>query len=153
MQRCALCQYIKSDETTRLLYDGAFWKVVLSSDQQYLGKSFVTLKRHAASLRELTDEEAAELHNIIKSFESSLMSSYSPTHFNWSCLMNRAADPQNDEQFHVHWHAIPRYKERKEVNGVIFTDKRWPNSARNIEESLPDADTMTIIHDAITSSW
>ena len=153
MENCTLCRYVLSDETARLLCDGKLWKVVLSPDQQYLGKSLFTLKRHAASLRDLSDEESTELFILIKRFESSLIKSYRPTHFNWSCLMNKAADPRSNEPFHVHWHAIARYDQEREINGEKFIDQRWPNSARDMAKHLPRAETMKIIRDRIASNF
>ena len=153
MQECALCKFVSSDEADRLIHDGKFWKVVLSPDQQYLGKSFVSLKRHAEALRELTNEEYDELREIVRSFESSLIQGYQPTHFNWSCLMNRAANPANDERFHVHWHAIPRYSEPRGIEDWVFEDKRWPNSARDMKENLPNISVMDKIRKTIKSNW
>ena len=43
---------------------------------------------------------------------------------------------------HVHWHAIPRYREKREIDGLGFIDQRWPKSARDEVPNRPNQDVM-----------
>jgi ATP adenylyltransferase len=149
--KCEYCNYLKTVDDFRLLHEGKYWQVALSSDQQYLGKSFVLLKRHAENIRALEKNEAAELFEIMQRFEFALDQAFQPTHFNWSCLMNNSA--RDGSPFHVHWHAIPRYDEWRLVADIEFIDQRWPQSARDMEPNTPRPDILAQIKNVILEKW
>ncbi|EDK72335.1 Diadenosine tetraphosphate (Ap4A) hydrolase and other HIT family hydrolases-like protein [candidate division TM7 genomosp. GTL1] len=151
MNNCLSCQLLKTIEERQIIFSGGFWQIELQHDQQYLGKSVVTLKRHASSLRELTNEEGREFFEIIKRFEMSVIKNFHPTHFNWSCLMNDAAGV--GMPMHVHWHAIPRYKEVKQFRGHEFIDQRWPKSARDIEQNEPSDEVLWAIRNVLKADF
>jgi diadenosine tetraphosphate (Ap4A) HIT family hydrolase len=147
MNNCLSCQLLQTVDAYRLIYSGTYWQVELNPDQQYLGKAVITLKRHAPALRDLTREEGEEFLQLVKKFESSVDAAFHPTHFNWSCLMNDAVG--SGTPTHVHWHAIPRYKEAQQFAGYEFIDQRWPKSARDMEPNKPDMKALAAIRDAI----
>ncbi len=147
MENCLSCNLLKTIDEYRLIHVGNYWQVELQPDQQYLGKAVVALRRHSSVLRDLTPAEGAELMEIIKKFELAVDEAFHPTHFNWSCLMNDAAG--SGAPMHIHWHAIPRYKDERIVNGRQFIDQRWPKSARDMEPNRPDEETLRVIRDTI----
>ncbi|HEU5187400.1 MAG TPA: HIT family protein [Candidatus Saccharimonadales bacterium] len=149
MNNCLSCQLLETVDDYRLIYKGQYWQVELQPDQQYLGKSVVALRRHVSALRELTEAEGQEFFEIVKKFETSIDKNFNPTHFNWSCLMNDAAG--SDTPMHVHWHAIPRYKEKRHFSGHEFVDQRWPKSARDMEPNQPTQEVLEAIRDTIVS--
>ena len=151
MNNCESCHFLQNTDDSRLVYEGRYWRLELNPDQQYLGKSIVTLRRHASSLSELTQDEGMELWELVKRFETSVNAEFKPTHFNWSCLMNNTAG--EGSPVHVHWHAIPRYKEKRVVNGINFVDQRWPKSARDMEPNNPDEETLEAIRDKIKARF
>jgi len=118
---CISCQTPKQDE---LICETAYWRVILAPNQSYLGRCFVTLKRHCGDLAELKQEEWLDFAEIIKRLESALKKSFKATMFNWTCLMNNAyqVDPPNP---HVHWHFRPRYNHKVEFAGAIFEDPEF----------------------------
>lgn len=151
MNNCESCGFLKNIDESRLVYDGQFWRLELNPDQQYLGKSIVTLKRHTSRLAELTQDEGVEFWELVKKFETGISTEFQPTHFNWSCLMNNAIGEGTPA--HVHWHAIPRYKEKRIVNDVEFIDQRWPKSARDMEPNKPGVETLRIVRDRIKNHF
>ena len=48
---------------------------------------------------------------------------FNATMFNFACLMNNAY--RDNEKPHVHFHFIPRYKEKVELFGKIYNDKHF----------------------------
>jgi diadenosine tetraphosphate (Ap4A) HIT family hydrolase len=138
-------------EAHRLIHRGRYWQVELNPDQQYLGKAVIALNRHASALRELTPKEGEEFFEIVKKFETSIDKSFHPTHFNWSCLMNDAAG--SGSPMHIHWHAIPRYKNAEQFQGHEFIDQRWPKSARDMEPNRPGAEILRAIRDRIKAGF
>lgn len=53
--KCISCESTSKDKD--FIFETRFWKVFLASEQSYLGRSFVVLKRHCGSLSELNKEE------------------------------------------------------------------------------------------------
>ena len=116
--KCDSCQKPNNDE---LIFETKFWKVIIASDQEYLGRCYVILKRHCGDLDELENSEWSDFTEVVKKLENALRKSFNATMFNWSCLMNNAYQniPPNP---HVHWHLRPRYDHKVEIEGLIFKD-------------------------------
>ena len=119
--KCNSCQKPRKNE---LIFETKFWKVNLASDQAYLGRCYVTLKRHCGNLAELESSEWTNFVEIVKKLESALKKSFDATMFNWTCLMNNAYqnDPPNP---HVHWHFRARYNHKIEFAGGVFEDSEF----------------------------
>ncbi len=100
------------------------WIVNLAPDQGYLGRSYITLREHKASLSELSSEEWEEFTNIARQLEVACKSAFSATLFNWTCLLNNA---YRDKPFnpHVHWHFRPRYESPVKINELTFLDPEF----------------------------
>lgn len=124
------------------------WVIDLDPDQEYLGKSFITLRRHAERLSDLTDQEFFELVQIVRMFETASVKAWAPSHFNWACLMNDAK--RDHVRCHVHIHAIPRYDVTKTVYGREFIDRRYPMSARTVFPNRPSSATLRQIMNDLT---
>lgn len=131
---CAICEFTKKSDNS--IFETKNWIVNLANDQAYLGRSYVTLKRHCGDLAELSKEEWDDLYKLISVLESSVRKAFGADLFNWTCLMNLAYqnDPPNP---HVHWHFRPRYGRSVEFAGLTFTDPEFgKHYAREHERSL-----------------
>jgi diadenosine tetraphosphate (Ap4A) HIT family hydrolase len=91
------------------------WRVGLHSNQVYLGRSVVVLKRHEEDFFDTTQEEQKEFLEIGKQMRDALREAFDPDLLNYSTLGN--------EVRHVHWHLVPRYERPVEFDGMIFEDK------------------------------
>jgi len=96
------------------------WRVVLDSDQRFLGKSFVTLLEHKESISDLSTDDWNDLHDAMRHLENGAKKAFAPSHFNWSCLMNNAIVA--GQPTHVHWHFHPRYTRPVEFARETFYD-------------------------------
>jgi len=125
MNNCEVCPILacQNEKEDSIILEAKRWRVVLDANQRFLGKMFVTLLQHKQSLSELDSEDWHEFEAIVGKLETAVNRAFSPSHFNWSCLMNIAA--MNSQETHVHWHVHPRYAEKIEVNGEIFDDGQW----------------------------
>jgi len=148
---CEYCHYTEVVDDFRLIHQGRYWQVALSANQEYLGRVFVALLRHAEGLRDLSNEEAAELFQFMKRYEVVMEAAFQPTHFNWSCLMNDAAG--SHKPLHVHWHGIPRYDQPREFGGRTFTDSRWPKTSRDITPNMPSPELLASIKETISPGF
>lgn len=110
-----------------LIVETKYWVILLAPDQGYLGTCVVALKRVDGDLSELKDEEWLEFGQIVKKLESAIKNAFNCTMFNWGCLMNSSylSNPPNP---HVHWHLIPRYRDKTEFEGFIFEDPCFGSS-------------------------
>ena len=97
------------------------WLIILAPDQRNLGTCVVALKRDETELSGLKDEEWEDLALVVKKLESAIRKAFNATMFNWGCLMNSSylEDPPCP---HLHWHFIPRYKNRVKFNVKTFDD-------------------------------
>lgn len=111
-----------------VLIEDDYWHVNLSDQNQaLLGWSYITLKRHASELDELTTPEEQALVIVRNSLIRAIRTSFEPITFNVSCLKNDAfrAEPDNtpSKAAHVHWHVLPRYGTQSiEFAGDTFAD-------------------------------
>ena len=58
--KCAYCESSSADNN--FLFETSCWKVFLAFEQAYVGRSLIILKRHAATLTDLTDKELLDFH-------------------------------------------------------------------------------------------
>lgn len=108
----------------RQIFESKCWVATLSGDQLYLGRAYVICKTKRESLSELTGEEFADLHAVIKKYECLLKKTFGATLFNWTCLMNHAyrEKPYTPQ---VHFHVRPRYENEVSVGGTVFKDPNF----------------------------
>lgn len=129
---CEVCELQKQNEPELILFENESWVSVLRpDDQEYLGKSIVSCKQHVATLGELSLKQWDDYAEHVQFLERHISQAFSPTHFNWQCLMNLGAA---EGITHVHWHCIPRYEALVEFAGETFTDQRWPKSVRTMQD-------------------
>ena len=120
-QSCEICTLLPN--TKYVLLETDLWMVSLAPDQQFLGRSFVTAKKHTRSLATLSKAQWDDLHQVMIALENAISSAYGADLFNWACLMNDAyKDTANTQSPHVHFHVRPRYKNTVYLQGYTFTD-------------------------------
>ena len=104
------------------IFETKYWKVELSDNQYYLGRSYIILKRDCKFISQLTNEEAGDLFGIIKKMEVALKKAFGTTMFNWACLMNDSYKFKTPKP-RVHLHLWPRYKKKVEFAEEVFHDE------------------------------
>ena len=123
MVNCSWCDLSEEDKRFQV-YESTFWSVFLSDEQDYVGRCILVLKRHCASLPELTEDEWEELRGLVCKVETCLKTVLGAALCNWSCLMNSFfKDPEPDP--HLHIHVRPRYDRPVMINGNIYTDSEF----------------------------
>ena len=104
------------------LYTGKYWDVIFVDwCQEFVGDCIISCNKE--SLSELTNDEWIELGELEKELERITKKVFGATMFNFACLMNDAY--RDNEKPHVHFHFIPRYKEKVELFGKIYNDKHF----------------------------
>ncbi len=112
---CPLC----SPNLAPILLEGRHWRLVLNHNQNLLGRTFLSLRRHTEEVIDLSPEEWRQLRRQLRFTTIALKSLFSPDHFNYSFLQNQIR--------HVHMHIIPRYADAREFSGMSFIDPDYPS--------------------------
>lgn len=130
-----------------LIVETKYWFILLAPDQKNLGTCVIALKRHEGDLGKLNNEEWQDFSKIVTNLQAALKKAFNSTMFNWGCLMNASYIKEQPDP-HVHWHFIPRYKERVEFEGLTFEDPCFGFSTMKSKEGvrkIPNNVRMKII--------
>lgn len=146
INECDICTNISAEKANLLTTDS--WVVILSSDQGYLGRCYVTLRDHKGSLRELTDAEWQDYAGIVRRLENACKLGLGATHSNWTCLMNHSYQAKPGRP-HVHWHFRPRYEKPVTINGVTFEDPEFGFHYDREQKRTVDDETFQKILESI----
>jgi diadenosine tetraphosphate (Ap4A) HIT family hydrolase len=135
------------DET--IIYETDFWKVVLISDQAYLGRCVIVLKRDCGEMSNLTSNEWADFHkSIVQKLESAFKKAFNATMFNWCCLMNNAYQEENPQP-HVHWHFRPRYNKDVKFAEEQFQDLEFGHHYNRERKMIVSNDVLEKISEEV----
>src|SRR5688572_4241946 len=154
---CDICEILPQIEPEFVIIDGQYWNANLRDrDQALLGTTFISLKRHASELDDLTLDEDSEFIVIRNGLIRAIRASFSPVTFNLSCLKNDAFKKNPDgtpaEAAHVHWHLKPRYTSSPQViNNEVFTDPLPGKYLSVFERKTPSRETAVQIAQIIRS--
>lgn len=96
-----------------------YWDVYLHENQCYLGRTFILLKSDEGVEDFLSIQGKArdEFFLIGQKIKTALNQLFKPDKMNYAALSNTSDK--------IHVHLIPRYKEKRIFNGVLFKDQRW----------------------------
>lgn len=133
--KCEYCQIPGS--YGELMHETDHWLIYLAPSQRFLGTCVVALKRQCGNLGELNIEEWNDFIKILNKLEAALDKAFSPTLFNWSCFMNSTFRTDSPEP-EVHWHFIPRYKNKVEFEGLTFEDPDFGYIPKPNECKIPE---------------
>lgn len=91
------------------------------------GHALIIPKRHVANYFDLSEEEKAEMQDVLVKVKEVLQKEFSPDGFNIGVNVGEAA---GQSVFHVHMHLIPRYKgdvpnPKGGVRGVIPAKQKY----------------------------
>lgn len=119
-----------------------YWKILLHSNQCYLGTTIVWCKRDVIDFFDMTDEEKEEFWKITKKLRNVLIELFKPDLINYVALGNVT--------HHLHFKIMPRYKTERISHGIEFLDERWGKnpSPYNKDFKIPE-DVMMKIKDEI----
>jgi diadenosine tetraphosphate (Ap4A) HIT family hydrolase len=96
-----------------------YWDIYLHENQCYLGRVFVLLREDEGveDFLSIEGEVREEFFSIGGKIKTALKILFKPDKMNYAALSNVSSK--------IHVHFVPRYKEVREFNGVVFNDARW----------------------------
>lgn len=138
-----------SDTIENSIFETEYWTITLNaSDQTYLGRSFIVLKRNCGDLAEVTDAELLDFKKIVGRFQDAARKAFNVTMFNWTCMMNSAYQNNPPDPW-VHWHVRPRYDHEVEFAGMKFEDTEFGHHYLRKTNRSVDAEVSQKIVEAI----
>ncbi len=118
---CYFCEVIAGREEKGIVEETDATLTLVNWNQFELGQVYVIPRRHAATLFDLTDEEAAAVMRAIRRVAEAQMRAYDPDGLNL-IQNNGVSAGQSVPHFHVH--VVPRRK----------ADSNWGNGPPHIAE-------------------
>lgn len=128
VQGCEICELLPNIPEPLVIVETEYWLANIGAqDQSNLGRTYITLKRHAYELDQLTPQEESDSWVVRNGVIRAIRRQFEPITFNTSCLKNDAfrddPDATPSSAAHVHWHIIPRYGTQPiEFAGETFQD-------------------------------
>ncbi len=111
------------------------WTVFVNLNQEHLGRCIIKLNRHLVDFFEVTEEEREELFGtVVPELKVALKRSFDPDLFNYASLGNCVR--------HLHLHVIPRYKDEREFEDVVFRDRNWNSHYKPYDEDFEVSDEV-----------
>lgn len=119
------------------------WDVYLHENQCYLGRVFVLLKDDSGveDFLAIDGEVREEFFLIGEKVKIALKTLFKPDKMNYAALSNTS------KKIHVHF--VPRYKEAREFNGVVFNDQRWGKNYAPYDSFVLEESILFKIRDAL----
>jgi ATP adenylyltransferase len=105
---CVFCRLPEDpEEAERVLARTPAAYVVLNKFPYNPGHVLVVPRRHVSDLEELSAEDAAELHGLLRRSVAALRDASGPDGFNVGMNLGRVAGA--GVPGHLHWHVVPRW--------------------------------------------
>lgn len=121
-----------------------YWDLYLHENQCYLGRVFVQLKdeKGIEDFLDIQGEMREEFFLIGSKVKNVLKMLFKPDKMNYAALSNTSPV--------IHMHIVPRYKDTREFDGVIFKDARWGQNYAPYDRSFVFDEAMLFkIRDAL----
>ncbi len=133
MTTCMTCELLHArDAGDRPLWDNihrtAHWDVVHCNSTSLLGWMVLVVRRHIASIAELTEDESVELGRMLRLVSIAVQQA---TGCEKTYVVQFAEHPQHP---HVHFHVIPRMAD-------LLTDQRGPTIFKHL--GVPETERVS----------
>jgi ATP adenylyltransferase len=135
---CIFCLADRGDDEERLVvHRGERGFVLLNKYPYASGHLMAAPRRHVGKFRELTDEEALELHRLAGQGLAALAETFAPQGYNVGWNLGRIAGAGVVE--HVHLHVVPRWAGDTNFMPVLADVKVLPEHLTETRRKLAAA--------------
>ena len=133
---CIFCQEPQADKDTEnyILYRSTWVYVLMNKYPYNNGHLMIAPYRHVPSLRDLREDELAELARVLRKCEIVLEEVFHPAGFNIGINLGKAAGAGFAE--HIHVHIVPRYQGDTNFMAVIGETKTIPELLTSTYQKL-----------------
>lgn len=120
---CIFCEVLL-EQVNGLVIDTAYWRILVSRDQGYLGRCMVIPIRHIEREADLSEAEVLNFHYVKAGLEEAVSRAFGARMCNWTELGNDAFQDAEPKP-HLHHHMRPRYENPVEFASRQFDDHKW----------------------------
>lgn len=120
------------------------WDLYLHENQCYLGRVFILLREDdgVEDFLSIQGEIREEFFQIGEEIKTALKTLFQPDKMNYAALSNTSPK--------IHVHLVPRYKEIREFDGIVFKDTRWGKNYAPYDRSFQlEEEVLLKIRDAL----
>ena len=121
-ETCNICPLL--EHPRHQILKTKYWAVNLATDQQYLGRSYVTLRQHKERLADLGQEEWEDFGKVVHILENAYKQTFGAMPINWTCMLNHSYKKELIDP-HIYWHVFPRYRKPVKLHGIEFNDDEY----------------------------
>jgi len=137
-EECVFCEAPKkSDDEALILYRGRHAYIIMNLYPYNTGHVMVVPYRHIADYTSLTEDEAAEIHLLIKLSLNAIRKTMKPHGFNIGINLGRVAGAGIDQ--HLHVHIVPRWNGDTNFMPIIAGAKVISQDVREAYKMLKPA--------------
>lgn len=135
---CFICRYLveAQDQANYVVHRGRHSVVILNRYPYNNGHLLIAPTGHKASLQELDDEEALEIHQQLKLMTAALQATLNPDGFNIGLNLGRVAGAGLPG--HLHWHIVPRWHGDTNFMTVVADTHVIPQSLAELYRLLKE---------------
>ena len=134
MENCIFCKIANGEIPAATLYEDENFRVILDLGPASKGHALILPKSHAANIYELSDEMAAKAMILAKKMATAMTAALKCDGFN---IVQNNHEIAGQTLFHFHMHLIPRYKNAKNNDILIWNHEEFtPEEMEEIRDSL-----------------
>ena len=134
MENCIFCKIANGEIPAATLYEDENFRVILDLGPASKGHALILPKSHAANIYELSDEMAAKAMILAKKMATAMTAALKCDGFN---IVQNNHEIAGQTVFHFHMHLIPRYKNAKNNDILIWDHEEFtPEEMAEIRDSL-----------------
>ena len=131
---CIFCKIANGEIPSATLYEDEDFRVILDLGPASKGHALILPKAHAANIYELPDETAGKAMILAKKMAGKLRDALNCDGFN---VVQNNGEIAGQTVFHFHMHLIPRYKNAKNNDILIWDHEEFtPEEMAEIRDSL-----------------
>lgn len=106
-ENCVFCKIVEGEIPSVTVYEDETFKAILDINPAAKGHVVILLKKHAANVFELQDEDAAKIFPLAAKIAGALKKTFGCDGIN---ILQNNGEAAGQTVFHLHVHVIPRYK-------------------------------------------
>ena len=134
MENCIFCKIANGEIPAATLYEDENFRVILDLGPASKGHALILPKSHAANIYEMPDELAGKAMILAKKMAGALTKALNCDGFN---IVQNNHEIAGQTVFHFHMHLIPRYKNAKNNDILIWDHEEFtPEEMAEIRDSL-----------------
>lgn len=133
-ENCIFCKIIAGEIPSNTIYEDEEFRVILDASPAAKGHALILPKEHYADLYDIEEETAARAMKLAKKLAGHMTEVLKCDGFN---LVQNNHEVAGQTVFHFHMHLIPRYKNAKNNDILIWSHENFsPEEMKEICESL-----------------